>query len=71
MYRAYSFYLSKAKGGLSLMCHIPLRRLIGGAAVAFGAGILFSFLLPGFLLAFIEAAVLVAAGVLLLGGKRC
>lgn len=53
------------------MCHIPLRRLIGGAAVAFGAGILFSFLLPGFLLAFIEAAVLVAAGVLLLGGKRC
>lgn len=53
------------------MCHFTLRRLIGGAAVAFGAGILFSFLLPGFFLAFIEAAVLVAAGVLLLGGKRC
>ncbi|MBR2906880.1 MAG: hypothetical protein IKC26_02390 [Clostridia bacterium] len=52
------------------MCHLTLRRLIGGAAVAFGAGILFSFLLPGFLLAFIEAAVLVAAGILLLGGKR-
>ena len=53
------------------MCHIPLRHLLGGTALAFGAGILFSFLLPGFLLAFIEAAVLVCAGVLLLFGKRC
>lgn len=48
-----------------------LRRLVGGAAVCFGAGILLSCLLPGFLLAFIEAAVLVTAGILLLGGKRC
>ena len=50
---------------------VPLRRAVGAIAVAFGAGILFSCLLPGFLLAFIEAVVLVAAGVLLLGGRRC
>ncbi|MBO5270957.1 MAG: hypothetical protein J6B77_09230 [Clostridia bacterium] len=50
---------------------LTLRRIIGGAAVCFGAGILMSCLLPGFLLAFIEAAVLVTAGILLLGGKRC
>ena len=50
---------------------ITLRRLIGGAAVCFGAGILVSCLLPGFLVAFIEAAVLVTAGILLLCGKRC
>lgn len=50
---------------------VTLRRLVGGIALAFGAGILFSCLLPGFLLAFIEAAVLVAAGILLLGIGRC
>lgn len=50
---------------------VTLRRLVGGAAVCFGAGILFSCLLPGFLLAFIEAAVLVTAGILLFGNGRC
>ena len=54
-----------------MLRYIPLRRAIGAVAVSFGAGILFSFLLPGFLLAFVEAVVLVAAGILLLGGKRC
>lgn len=48
-----------------------LRVLVGGGAVCFGAGVLASCIFPGFLLAFIEAAVLVTAGVLLLGGKRC
>lgn len=50
---------------------LSLRRMVGGAAVCFGAGILLSCLLPGFLVAFIEAAVLVLAGVLLLGDRRC
>lgn len=49
------------------MCQIRLRRALGISAVCFGAGILLSFILPGYLLAFIEAAVLIAAGVLLLG----
>ena len=49
---------------------VTLRRLIGGAAVCFGAGILYSCLFPGFLLAFIEAAVLVSVGVLLLTSRR-
>lgn len=48
------------------MCQIRLRKMIGLCAVCFGAGILLSFLLPGFFLAFIEAAVVVAAGILLL-----
>lgn len=48
-----------------------LREIIGGAAICFGAGILLSCLLPGFLLAFLEAALLVTAGFLLLPCKRC
>lgn len=49
------------------MCLIRLRRAVGMAAVCFGAGILLSFLLPGYILAFLEAVVVIAAGVLLLG----
>ncbi len=49
------------------MCHIRLRKLIGISAVCFGAGIFLSFILPGYFLAFIEAAILIAAGILLLG----
>ncbi len=49
------------------MCRINLRKAIGISAVCFGAGILLSFLLPGYFLAFIEAAVVIVAGVLLLG----
>lgn len=52
------------------MCRIHIRKTIGISAVCFGAGILFSFLLPGYLLAFLEAAALICAGVLLLK-KRC
>lgn len=52
------------------MCQIKLRKLIGIAAVCFGAGILLSFLLPGYFLAFLEAAVVLVAGILLLG-KPC
>lgn len=49
------------------MCHIRLRKLLGISAVCFGAGIFLSFILPGYFLAFIEAAILIAAGILLLG----
>lgn len=52
------------------MCQIKLRKLLGIAATCFGAGILLSFLLPGYVLAFLEAIVVIAAGMLLLG-KRC
>lgn len=52
------------------MCQIRLRKLIGLSAVCFGAGILLSFLLPGYFLAFLEAVVVIVAGILLLG-KRC
>ncbi len=49
------------------MCRIDRRRLVGICSVCFGAGILVSFLLPGYFLAFLEAGVVVLAGILLLG----
>ena len=48
------------------VCHIRVRQLLGLLAVAFGAGVLSSFIFPSYFLAFLEAAVLIAAGVLLL-----
>ena len=41
--------------------------MLGLFAVCFGGGIFLSFILPAYFLAFVEAAVLIAAGVLLLG----
>ena len=52
------------------MCRTNLRVLLGTCAVCFGAGILLSFLLPGYLLAFIEAVAVIAAGLLLLGKRH-
>ena len=52
------------------MCQIKLRRVLGLFAVCFGAGILLSFVLPGFILAFLEAVALIAAGILLLGKQH-
>ncbi len=52
------------------MCRSELRKTVGLCAVCFGAGILVSFLLPGYILAFIEAVAVVGAGVLLLGKRR-
>ena len=49
------------------MCRVGLRKVLGIGAVCFGVGVLVSFLLPGYLIAFVEAAVVVAAGLLLLG----
>ena len=45
---------------------VCLRTFLGVSAVCFGAGILLAFLLPGFILAFLESAALVSAGILLL-----
>ncbi len=55
---------------VNTMCRTNKRVLLGTCAVCFGAGILLSFLLPGYFLAFIEAVVVVAAGILLLGKRR-
>ena len=52
------------------MCQVTLRKLVGISAICFGAGILLSFLLPGFFLAFLEAVVVIVAGILLLGKRR-
>ncbi len=52
------------------MCQMRLRRLLGISAVCFGAGIFLSFILPSFILAFIEAAALIAAGILILGKRN-
>jgi hypothetical protein len=47
-----------------------LGQLLGLLAAAFGVGVLASFVFPPYLLAFIEAAVLITAGVLLLRGHN-
>ena len=49
------------------MYRINTRRLIAISVICFGAGIFLSFLIPGYFLAFIEAAVIIVAGILLLG----
>ena len=43
-----------------------MRQTVGVLALTFGAGILLAFLLPGKILAFIEAAVLLCAGIMLI-----
>ena len=48
------------------MCRISLCRALGIATVSFGVGVLVAFLLPGYLIAFVEAAAVVVAGTLLL-----
>jgi len=61
--------IETVEGG-ARMCRVNLRKLVGISAVCFGAGILLSFLLPGFFLAFLEAVVVIAAGILLLGKRH-
>lgn len=48
------------------MCNRKLRRVIGLGCAALGLGILMSYLLPGFILAFAEAIALSVAGFMLL-----
>ena len=43
-----------------------MRQTLGVLALTFGAGIMLAFLLPGKILAFIEAAVLLCAGLMLI-----
>lgn len=49
------------------VCRIELKKAFGIAVVCFGVGVLVSFLLPGYLIAFVEAAAVIVAGLLLLG----
>ncbi len=49
------------------MCRINLRKALGMAAVCFGVGVLVAFMLPGYLIAVVEAAAVIVAGLLLLG----
>ncbi len=48
------------------MCAKRTKTIIGIAALSFSAGILAAYILPGFIIAFIESAVLLAVGVLLI-----
>ena len=57
--------VSAITGGV-FMCRISLCRALGIATVSFGVGVLVAFLLPGYLIAFVEAAAVVVAGTLLL-----
>lgn len=48
------------------MCAKNTKTLIGTAALCFGAGVLAAYILPGFIIAFLESAVLLTAGILLI-----
>ena len=50
-----------------IMCKCKRKKLIGLCSACFGLGILLSYFLPGFILAFLEAIALVIAGLMLLG----
>jgi len=48
------------------MCAKRARTIIGVAALSFSAGILAAYILPGFIIAFLESAVLLVAGLMLI-----
>ncbi len=48
------------------MCVKDAKVLIGVGALCFGAGILAAYVLPGFVIAVLESAVLLTAGILLI-----
>ena len=48
------------------MCAKETKILIGVGALCFGSGILAAYIRPGFVIAFLESAVLLTAGVLLI-----
>ncbi|MBQ8345028.1 MAG: hypothetical protein IJY42_02045, partial [Clostridia bacterium] len=64
-------YWDESTSGGIPMCQLRLSRVVGICTACFGAGIFLSFLLPGYILAFLEAALIVATGILLLWKKRC
>lgn len=51
------------------MCKCKIKKIVGLCSLTFGLGILMSYFLPGFLLAFLESVALVVAGIILLGLK--
>ena len=48
------------------MCAKRAKTVIGVAALCFSAGVLAAYILPGFIIAFIEGAALIVAGILLI-----
>ena len=48
------------------MCAKRAKNVIGIAALCFSAGVLAVYVLPGFIIAFIESAVLLMAGLILI-----
>ncbi len=48
------------------MCERKIRVIIGTAALCFSGGVLAAYILPGFVIAFIESAVLLTAGIILI-----
>lgn len=48
------------------MCYNRTKTIVGTAALCFSAGVISAYLLPGFIIAFLESAVLVAAGIMLI-----
>ena len=48
------------------MCARDKRTLVGVAALAFSVGVIASYVFPGFIIAFIEGAALIVAGILLI-----
>ena len=47
------------------MCKRCIKKLIGISALCFGVGVLTAFLLPGLRIAFLEAAIILLAGLML------
>ena len=48
------------------MCAKRAKTIIGVAALSFSAGILAAYILPGFIIAFLESALLLLAGLMLI-----
>lgn len=48
------------------MCTRNIRTLVGVGALCFSAGVIVSHIFPGFIVAFVEAALLITAGFLLI-----
>ena len=48
------------------MCAKKAKTIIGISALCFSGGVLAAYILPGFVIAFIESAVLLVAGIILI-----
>ena len=61
----FFIYCTRNSKGKDFMCTCFLRRAIGIGALCFGAGVLLAFILPGLIVALLEAAVILLAGLML------